>query len=61
MILKTSFTGYFSDILWKINDEIYEDEAPSAKLTEVGVNNVEFWGKYVTGATIYLCEIFYVY
>ena len=60
LILKTSFTGYFSDILWKINDEIYEDEAPSAKLTEVGVNNVEFWGKYVTGATIYLCEIFYV-
>ena len=46
--------------LWKVNDEIIKTEKVKLSLTESGVNNVEFWGKYVSGKMEYLCEIFYV-
>ena len=51
---------YFIAYLWKVNDEIIKDKNAKLKLTESGVNNVEFWGKLVSGKTEYLCEIFYV-
>ena len=58
--LQTNFNGYYTDTLWKINDEIIKNETVTISLKEPGVNNVEFWGKYVTGNIIYLCELFYV-
>ena len=58
--LKINFNGYFTDFIWKINDEKIKDETAEVDLTESGVNNVEFWGKYFNGETIYLCDIFYV-
>ena len=51
---------YFMAYLWKVNDEIIKTEKVKLSLTESGVNNVEFWGKYVSGKMEYLCEIFYV-
>ena len=58
--LQTNFNGYYTDTLWKINDQIIKNETVTITLNEPGVNNVEFWGKYVTGKIEYLCEIFYV-
>ena len=57
---KINFNGYFTDFIWKINDEKIKDETAEVDLTESGVNNVEFWGKYFNGEAIYLCDIFYV-
>ena len=52
---------YFAQILWKINDgEIIENGNVELTLNEPGVNNIELWGKYITGEKIYLCDIFYV-
>ena len=58
--LKTNFNDYYTDFIWKINNEKIKDEIAKIDLTESGVNNVEFWGKYFNGETIYLCDIFYV-
>ena len=58
--LQTNFNGYYTDTLWKINDQIIKNETVTITLNEPGVNNVEFWGKYVTGKIEYLCEIFFV-
>ena len=46
--------------LWKINDDIIKKENVTITLSSIGVNNVEFWGKYVNGEMEYLCDIFYV-
>ena len=51
---------HFTDFIWKINDQIIKEEIAKINLTESGVNNVEFWGKYISGTEKYLCEIFYV-
>ena len=40
--------------LWKVNDEIIKTEKVKLSLTENGVNNVEFWGKYVSGKMEYI-------
>ena len=39
---KINFNGYFTDFIWKINDEKIKDETAEVDLTESGVNNVEF-------------------
>ena len=51
---------YFSDFMWKINDQIIREQTATISLTESGVNNIEFWGKYISGTEKYLCEIIYV-
>ena len=58
--IKVNYYDYFIAYLWKINDEIIKDKTVALTLKESGVNNVEFWGKYVTGEMEYICEIFYV-
>ena len=51
---------YFTDFIWRINGQIIKDRTAIIPLTESGVSNVEFWGKFVTGTLKYLCDIFYV-
>ena len=58
--LKTSSMEYFHDFIWKISDQTSKEQTVTVTLNEVGVNNIEFWGKYITGQTLYLCDIFYV-
>ena len=40
--LQTNFNGYYTDTLWKINDQIIKNETVTITLNEPGVNNVEF-------------------
>ena len=58
--LTLNLVGYYTDFIWKINNEIIKDETATLKLKESGVNNVEFWGKLYSGESLYLCDIFYV-
>ena len=58
--LNINFNGYYKDFIWKINEQKIKDESAKIVLTESGVNNVEFWGKYFNDEIKYLCDIFYV-
>ena len=58
--IKVNYNQFFIAYLWKINDKLYTEEEVNLSLNESGVNNIEFWGKYVTGKMEYLCDIFFV-
>ena len=60
LILKTNSDEYFSDVIWKINDEIIKTKNASITLNESDVNNLQFWGKTVIGEMKYLCELLFV-
>ena len=51
---------YFNGYLWRIGAKIYNTSQIKHKFTKSGAQRVEFWGKLMTGETVYLCKNIYV-
>ena len=46
--------------LWKIQDSIYTTETIQHKFSKSGMNKIEFWGNYINGEKVYLCDYAFV-
>jgi len=46
--------------LWKIQDSIYTTETIQHSFSKSGIHKIEFWGSYINGETIYLCDYAFV-
>ena len=51
---------YLNGYLWRIGAKIYNTSQIKHKFTKSGAQRVEFWGKLMTGETVYLCKNIYV-
>lgn len=51
---------YFNGYLWRIGTTKYNTSKIKHTFTKSGVQRVEFWGKLMTGETVYLCKNVYV-
>lgn len=51
---------YLNGYLWKIDDDILKTETITYTFTKSREHKLEFWGKYINGTDIYLCDIIYV-
>ena len=52
--------NYFNGYLWRIGASKYNTSKINHKFTKSGAQRVEFWGKLLTGETVYLCKNVYV-
>ena len=48
---------YLNGYLWKIDDDIFKIETVTYTFTKSREHKLEFWGKYINGTDIYLCDI----
>ena len=46
--------------LWKIQDSIYTTETIQHTFSKSGMNKIEFWGSYINGEKVYLCDYAFV-
>ena len=51
---------YVKGFLWKIGDEKFTNNEITYKFKKSGMHMVEFWGNYINGETLYLCENVFV-
>ena len=51
-----SLNGY----LWKIKDNIYTTETIQYSFSKSGMHKIEFWGSYINGEKVYLCDYVFV-
>ena len=59
VLIKTnskSLNGY----LWKIKDNIYTTETIQFTFSKSGIHKIEFWGSYINGEKVYLCDYAFV-
>ena len=59
-LIQTSREKYASGFLWKIGDSIYTTKTITHKFEKSGMYMVEFWGNYINGEILYLCENVFV-
>ena len=58
--INTNRNNYINGFLWKIGEKIFKTESIEYTFTKSGGNKVEFWGKYINGSDIYLCDYIFV-
>ena len=58
--IQTSKGEYANGFLWKIGDKTYTSKEITHKFEKSGMYMVEFWGKYINGETLYLCQNVFV-
>jgi hypothetical protein len=46
--------------LWKIQDNIYTTETIQHSFSKSGMHKIEFWGSYINGEKVYLCDYAFV-
>ena len=46
--------------LWKIQNSIYTTETIQHTFSKSGMNKIEFWGSYINGEKVYLCDYAFV-
>ena len=59
-LIQTSKEKYVKGFLWKIEDKTYTTKTIKHKFTKGGMYMVEFWGNYINGEILYLCENVFV-
>ena len=59
-LIQTSKEKYVKGFLWKIEDKTYATKTIKHKFTKGGMYMVEFWGNYINGEILYLCENVFV-
>ena len=60
MITIETDNKYLNGYLWKIDENIFKTKTISYTFTTSRQHKLEFWGKYINGTDIYLCDIIYV-
>ena len=58
--IKTSNEKYLNGFLWKIEGSTYTTKEITHKFDKSGMHMVEFWGNYINGELVYLCENVFV-
>ncbi len=58
--IKIASSEYMNGYLWKIGNTILQRETIEYKFSQSGTNMVEFWGKYINGSNVYLCDYIFV-
>ena len=53
-------SNYFNGCLWRIKEKTYNSSSITFKFDKSGRYKVEFWGHFINGEIVYLCEFFYV-
>ena len=51
---------YLNGFLWKIESSTYTTKTIAHKFVKSGIHIVEFWGKYINGESVYLCQNVFV-
>ncbi len=59
-LIKTSNEKYLNGFLWKIEGSTYTTKEITHKFEKSGMYMVEFWGNYINGELVYLCENVFV-
>ena len=58
--IKTSKEKYINGVIWKIEGSIYKSDSVSVEFKKSGMHMIEFWGNYINGESVYLCENIFV-
>jgi len=58
-LIKTS-SKYLNGHLWKVQGDIFTSPTITYSFTQSGRQIVEFWGNYINGESVYLCDYVYV-
>ena len=58
--IETSKEKYINGVLWKIEGSIYKSDSISVEFKKSGMHMIEFWGNYINGESVYLCENIFV-
>ena len=58
-LIKTS-SKYLNGYLWKVQDKIFTSETITHTFTQSGRQIIEFWGNYINGESVYLCDYAFV-
>ena len=51
---------YLNGYLWKVEDKIFETQKIECSFSKSGIHKIEFWGTYINGEGVYLCENVFV-
>ena len=58
--IEINSSEYMNGYLWKIGSTILQRETIEYEFSQSGTNMIEFWGKYINGSNIYLCDYIFV-
>ena len=59
-LVETSNNKYLNGFLWKVEDNIFTSRSITYGFDKTGMHKIEFWGNYINGEKVYLCENIFV-